>query len=380
MLEKLFSRASEGGLLWLGTPSESHRRLFSDASIHLATMPNSFETLCALETIRQQKHALPVVIVDVEVANRDHHCLAETTSKVAEYSNLYTVLFGKSEVSETLYSQVIYSTRELIKGSNVLIEQQSVYGQSIPEGVNASGRVLVIEKSSTNRLIAKGLLSSLSVEHDIVETMPNYIDLNRYGVVFIAYEQYHVPDVQWLIDQPVRKVIMGGQPTEGLEHTSVPLREKELVSLLKRADVELKTLEQPGVGLANAQELLAGELCLDVASISSRLNLSEDIARLVLVTYRGDLDKQMTALNKAQVDENPVALKAVAHKIKGASLSVGAHEISAFAAILESRVAGVLHETTLSTAVKDSAQQLTELLAEIKRNLDEYFSQEGAHG
>ena len=282
MLEKLFSRASEGGLLWLGTPSESHRRLFSEANISLSTMPNSYEALCALETIRLEKHELPVVIVDAEVARRDHHCFAETISQATDYKELHTVLFGKSGDSETLYSQVIFSTRELIKGSNVLIDQQSLYGKSIPDGVHESGRVLVVEKNSTHRLIAKGLLSSLSVEHDIVEDIPNDIDINNYGVVFISQEQYQAPELKWLRAEPEKGEIFG---VKRLSDTVMRLRNNTLTESIRGIISEVdqwmsQSVEQDDI------TVLAIEMVPDVKTARVTVLASDEAVRTLCATVR----------------------------------------------------------------------------------------------
>lgn len=382
MQKQIFSRAAEVGVIWLGVPAESHRRLFSDAKITLSTMHNSFEALYALESMRASGEKLPVILVDNCVAQRDRDCLAVTARQLPEFDDVYIVLFGEtaSNSRTTFYNDVISTTRELIKGSDVLIAQQSLFGKAIPDGVNASGRVLLIESNSTRRIIAKGLFKSLSIDHEIISDLNHAEAVNDFGVVFIASDMVNHPDASRLISQAIRVVVMGDVTIEGYESTPAPLREKDIVMLLRSGISNTQSKSQQAINVDDEDDRNLDGFTIDFEDIQTRLGVSDDIVQLVLATYLGDLDKQINSLNEAIDQAIPKSLKSVAHLIKGASSTMGVHELSAFAAKLEKQVANELDQPKVCLTSLDMAERLAKAIVSVKQALSVYLSKEPVSG
>lgn len=370
MLKQLFNRAKDSGLFWVGQPTESHRRLFSDAKIRLSTMPNSYETLCALEQLRLSGEMFPVVLVDAVVAQRDRDCLTRVIRQVEEFKELFVILLGNNNrpTNSQLYQQVISSNSELFAGSDVLLSDKTVkHVKSIPEGVSASGRVLLLENNSTRRLIAQGLLRSLNIDHVIMDDVPLSLDIASFGVVLISYEMLDLPGAIDLVEAFPRRVVMGGDASDVFENISIPLREKDLVTLLRR------TQAPPNENVGQEDMPLPTVLKpfqIDVAEVKDRLGVSEDIVTLVISTYRSDLDKQLQQLRDAISSGLPSDMKSAAHLIKGAASTVGAHELSQFASLLEKQAFNVISDSKVSNEITDAAEKLFESLKTIQRHLN----------
>lgn len=381
MLKQLFARAADTGLLWLGQPSEAHRRLFSDAKVALTAVPSSYEAICTIAVAHSEGKPLPAVFVDSEIARRDRDCLVQTLRKVEGFDDVYLVLFGQQRKDDIakLYNQIIASNSELLSGSDtVLVKSKQVLGKAIPEGIKQSGRVLLLENNSTRRLIAQGLLRSLAIEHEIMDDIPNQWNGDQFGVVLLSHEMLDLPGAVQILQSPVRKVLMGGVPREGLETISVPLREKDLVKLLRGSstvtDISPKT-SAPTVAQAAPKSFE-----VNIEEIVARLGVSEDIVTLVLNTYLTDLDKQLRQLSDAIDSRDPKDVKSAAHLIKGAGSTVGAHELSSFASALEKQALAEFELATISAVTVTNAEQLFDALQDIKQHLKEYFSKEAANG
>lgn len=379
MLKQLFNRAKDSGLFWIGQPTESHRRLFSDAKIRLSTMPNSYETICALEQLRLSGESFPVVLIDADVAQRDRDCFTRVIRQIDQFKELFVILFGTNNRPQNsqLYQQVIASNSALLADNDVLLSDKTVEQvKSIPEGVSASGKVLLLENNSTRRLIAQGLLRSLNVDHVIMDDVPVHLDITPFGVVLISYEMLDLPGANDMLNAFPRCVIMGGDAHDAFESISVPLREKELVKLLRGALAPShENVEKENINLPTDLKPFQ----FDVAEVRDRLGVSEDIVTLVISTYQSDLDKQLQQLSDAISSGLPSDIKSAAHLIKGAASTVGAHELSQFAALLEKQAFNEMSENKVSDEVTGAAEQLLESLKVIQRDLS--VSEGGAgHG
>ena len=226
MFQQLLHRASHHGLIWLGVPTEYQRRMFSQGNISPSTMPNSYETICALESMRASGQELPVVVVDANIAKRDRHCLAKTMGYLDDFSDLELILFGDqpSVKNRNLYRHVISSNSSFISGLDVVLpNDESV--NSEPESDSASERVLLLENNSTRRLIAQGLLRSLSIEHDIMDDVPSFLDKDSYDVLLMSYEMLDLPGASELLKLANRAVIMGGEEQSDDENSIALLAE-----------------------------------------------------------------------------------------------------------------------------------------------------------
>ena len=381
MLKQLFARAADSGLLWLGQPSEAHRRLFSDAKVSLTSAPSSYEAICTIAAAHSEGKPLPVVFVDGEIARRDRDCLVQTLRKVKDFDEVYLVLFGQQRKDDIakFYNQIIASNSDLLSGSDsVLVKSKQIHGKAIPEGIKQTGRVLLLENNSTRRLIAQGLLKSLAIEHEILDDIPHQWRDADFGVVLLSHEMLDLPGATQILQSPVRKVLMGGQPREGLETISIPLREKDLVKLLRGSSSIADIAPQPSEPVVAQSAAVGFEVNID--EIVARLGVSQDIVTLVLKTYLTDLDKQLRQLSDAIDARDPKLVKSAAHLIKGAGSTIGAHELSAFASELEKQAMAEFEQAAISSATVTKAEQLFDALQNIKKHLKEYFAKEAAHG
>ncbi len=381
MFKQLFIRATDSGLLWLGQPSEANRRLFGDANIAMTTVPSSYEAICAIAAARSEGKPLPVVFVDSEIARRDRDCLVQTLRKVKDFDDAFLVLFGqqhKDDIAKS-YDQIIASSSELLSGSDIVfVTSQQTLGKAIPEGMKETGRVLLLENNSTRRLIAQGLLKSLTIEHRILDDIPSSFDTSEYGVVLISHEMLDLPGAAKILQSPVRKVLMGAESREGFETISIPLREKELVKLFRASSA---VADSASTALAQgASQSIPNGFAVNIDEIIARLGVSRDIVFMVLNTYLKDLDNQLRKLSDAIDSREPKAVKSVAHLIKGAGLNVGAHELSDFASSLEKQALAEFELEKISTATVTKAEQLFDAVQNIKQHLNEYVTEEATHG
>lgn len=379
MLKQFFLRASDSGLLWVGQPTDMHRQLLSNIQIRLTTMPSSFETLCALEQLRLAGEVLPVILVEAGVAQRDRDCLAKTIRQVDEFKELIVVLFGSSDrqVTNDLYQHVIVSNSDLVAGNNVLLQDKTVpHVKPIPDGLGKAGRVLLLENNSTRRLIAQGLLRSLNIDHVIMDDIPGSLDSSSYDMVFISHEMLDLPNARRILEPFARKVLMGGAPLEAFESISIPMREKDLVTLFQgKSQVKKeKRVEVPDTLPTEVQPFV-----VNTDEVRARLGVSVDILKLVLTTYRADLDKQLQQIRDAIASRHPAHLKSAAHLIKGAASTVGAHELSQFASLLEQKAMDELPEASVSDGTLALSEKLYHALEAIKRDLN-MTSEEAEHG
>jgi len=379
MFQQLLHRASHHGLIWLGVPTEYQRRMFSQGNISPSTMPNSYETICALESMRASGQELPVVVVDANIAKRDRHCLAKTMDYLDDFSDLELILFGDqpSVKNRNLYRHVISSNSSFISGLDVVLpNDESV--NSEPESDSASERVLLLENNSTRRLIAQGLLRSLSIEHDIMDDVPSFLDKDSYDVLLMSYEMLDLPGASELLKLANRAVIMGGEEQSDFEYIGIPLREKDLLSLLLSKKTDLDDINQsksdPNVFDLN------DDFHINVTEIQSRLGVSDDIVTLVLNTYLTDLDQQLEKLQQAILSKTPKELKSIAHLIKGAASTVAVHELSQLAAALEKQVNSEIDSPQVSATSQELAEKLNSLLETVKVIFQQYCHRDQGNG
>lgn len=347
----------------------------------MTTVPSSYEAICAIAAARSEGKPIPVVFVDSEIARRDRDCLVQTLRKVKDFDDAFLVLFGqqhKDDIAKS-YDQIIASSSELLSGSDIVfVTSQQTLGKAIPEGMKETGRVLLLENNSTRRLIAQGLLKSLTIEHRILDDIPSSFDTSEYGVVLISHEMLDLPGAAKILQSPVRKVLMGAESREGFETIGIPLREKELVKLFRASSA---VADSASTALAQgASQSIPNGFAVNIDEIIARLGVSRDIVFMVLNTYLKDLDNQLRKLSDAIDSREPKAVKSVAHLIKGAGLNVGAHELSDFASSLEKQALAEFELEKISTATVTKAEQLFDAVQNIKQHLNEYVTEEATHG
>lgn len=74
---------------------------------------------------------------------------------------------------------------------------------------------------------------------------------------------------------------------------------------------------------------------LDMAVLNELSVLEEDDLRDLVELYFADVEVQLAAIHTALAGNDPESLAAAAHRIKGASLSIGAERLASLAAELE---------------------------------------------
>jgi HPt (histidine-containing phosphotransfer) domain-containing protein len=97
---------------------------------------------------------------------------------------------------------------------------------------------------------------------------------------------------------------------------------------------------------------------LDTEVLGELRSLGDDDLRDIFAMYFTDVEAQLGRLHAALADGDGDALAAAAHRIKGASLSIGASRVAALAAELE------------SAGRDDELGQCDELLSSLEADLD----------
>jgi len=264
-----------------------------------------------------------------------------------------------------------------------LIPEISVGTQVIPEGGRHSDdhgeRILVAEDNLTNSKVSLGLLSKLGFTADIVSNGLQALDAlsqYRYDLVFMDVQ---MPEMDGL--EAVRRI---RNPTFSTQNPAVPviamtahaMPEDRENCLRAGMDDYVSKPVKPSI-LAEKIKMWLGRyssrpmrddvpMVFDRKNFLARLSQDEALAAEIVLGFLEDMPVQMASLSacieKGQIDD----ATALAHKIKGAamSLSAKAFEEKAYAMEVAGRNGEML---TLKTLMPELMERFNQLKVEVER-------------
>ncbi len=382
MLKTLLADSYEKGLLWVGGHFDQLQSTLNTMFQTVHHVKSSFDALRHIEQCRLGKLPYPLVVIEQGVSAVDRDCLIRVLKKVPDLQQITVLALGSQTFDPTLgYTANIKNTSELISGVNVISrkpsgtspEKQYEKSESLE---HADKSVLLIENNSTRRLVAKGLLRSLKINHEVADHFELIPNPSEFDLCLIAAELLDFDGAKAFVGQCKQCIVMG-ENALNIPSISVPLREKDLVGLIagpissKNPEIEKQTTQ---VDVPTDLQPINFEINLH--EVALRLGGSDEIALLVIETFYKDLFNQIASVEDAIEGSNAENIKQVAHLVKGASSTIGAYDLSAFASKVEKLAFRDMEHEGVSEETMEGMCQLLEHLKRFDTVLAEIIAKE----
>jgi PAS domain S-box-containing protein len=239
-------------------------------------------------------------------------------------------------------------------------------------------RVLVAEDNLVNQQVALRMLEKMGYNADLAANGIEVLEAIRYRDYDIVLMDVHMPDMDGLdATRQIRSALpanrqpyviavtanaMSGDREECLsagmdDYISKPVRRADLEAALAR------------VGPARAAEPTPASCLIDSQAIDAlreNMGSDEDVAGLLAI-FREQADRDIATM-RAAWPQSPETLNRLAHRLKGSSLSLGAHALAERCRQLEQLAhegANNLEVTNMLDAVEREYQQACAALQEL---------------
>lgn len=260
------------------------------------------------------------------------------------------------------------------------VQRPLITRHSLAEDLRHSVRLLLVEDNATNQMVATQVLKKLGFHTDIAnngEEAVQALEKREYDLVLMdcqmpvmdGYEATRrVRDInsavlnhQTLIVAMTAHAMMGDREkclSAGMDdYISKPVKPQALLEAIERWVTEDTVL----VSVDRLEDAGAKGI-FDFSVLLDKLDGDEDVARMILNTFQGDIPKQIEFLREAVTKGDAEDVQGRAHSVKGAAANVGANALSEVAASLE-RVGGEENQSLATALMLDIDKQFKTLQA-----------------
>lgn len=361
MLQNILKNHHCRDVLWIGGRFEEYQSVLQQITDHCSNVLSSFQAISLLELQQNTKRTCPIILIESNVTQLDRHWLTRVVTQIKAYGDAKIIHLGQLNNSHNKdYFKVVNKISELFGSLDIIVSPVPNSPNTALDKSLEHQHILMVENNSTRRLIARGLLNSLKINHQICDYLSADFDVSPFDICFVSHELLDEPEVKSALAKARRVIALGGNTA--FETLATPLREQNLLNVFK-PNLSVVETKQSIPEVANKQRVKA-DFKFDLDEIKARLGVSQDIVELVINTYSKDLAAQIFRLENAIESAEPDQIRSASHLVKGSSATVGLDELSAFAASIEKLAAA---DVSLGSLSDDTSLQACDLLRNLKQ-------------
>ena len=336
------------------------------------------EALKSLTAAAAEGHPYSIAILDMRMPEMDGYELGTVIKNNNSLSDTHLVMLtssaqrGNTEkfkkagfdgyLNKPIDQSVLYNS--LLKVAGISTNKQQIVTAISSELPQYTARILVVEDNITNQMVAQGTLKKFGIQTDLaangkealhaLENLPyDLVFMDCQMPVMDGYEATHcIRDPQSkVLDKTIPIIAMTANAMQGdkekclavgmNDFISKPVSQNNLKKILqswllkpesKEQTLEREQTKNTTVKLKNKPEdvpLDQLEPVFDHVTMSNRMMDDEDLIRIVIKAFLGDIPKQINILITAVANGDCQTAADQLHKIKGAASNVGGMALSA---------------------------------------------------